>query len=139
MGAAASTSRIVTPLRAGACLRSAPKQPTPILWSHPGKQAIPLGRVNLLGPFGDTSNYHTETLMFEVVDFSELYHVILGWLCYVKFMATPSYAYLKLKIPGPTKVFIVDASMQWALDCEQDNIELTTVAVNATELREFSL
>jgi hypothetical protein len=51
--------------------------------------------------------------MFEVVDFSELYHVILGWLCYVKFMATPSYAYLKLKIPGPTKVFIVDASMQW--------------------------
>jgi hypothetical protein len=77
--------------------------------------------------------------MFEVVDFSELYHIILGWLCYVKFMATPSYAYLKLKIPGPTKVFIVDASMQWALDCEQDNIELATVAVNAAELREFSL
>jgi hypothetical protein len=38
---------------------------------------------------------------FEEVDFSGPYHVILGLSCYVKFMAIPSYAYLKLKIPGP--------------------------------------
>jgi hypothetical protein len=47
------------------------------------------------------SNYRTETLTFEVVNFSGPYHVILGQPCYIKFMDIPSYAYLKLKIPGP--------------------------------------
>jgi hypothetical protein len=41
-------------------------------------------------------------LAFEIVDFSGPYHIILGRPCYIKFMAIPSYAYLKLKIPGPT-------------------------------------
>jgi hypothetical protein len=77
--------------------------------------------------------------MFEVVDFFGPYNVILGWLCYVKFMATPSYAYLKLKIPRPAKVFTVEAKAQWALDCEQDNIEQATTAVAVAELRELSL
>jgi hypothetical protein len=44
----------------------------------PGKQPVPLGRVNLPVAFGDMSNYCTETLTFEAVDFSEPYHVILG-------------------------------------------------------------
>jgi hypothetical protein len=48
-------------------------------------------------------------LAFEVVDFSRPYHVILGWPCFVTFMAIPSYAYLKLKILGPTGVITVEA------------------------------
>jgi hypothetical protein len=72
-----------------------------------GKQSIPLRRVALLVTFGDTSNYLTETLAFEVVDFSEPYHVILGQPCYVKFKAIPNYAYLMLKIPGPIGVITV--------------------------------
>jgi hypothetical protein len=44
-----------------------------------------------------------------VVDFSGLYHVILGQPCYVKFMTIPSYAYLKLKISGPTGIITVEA------------------------------
>jgi hypothetical protein len=44
----------------------------------PGKQSIPLRRITLLVTFGDASNYHTETLAFEVVDFSGPYNVILG-------------------------------------------------------------
>jgi hypothetical protein len=59
--------------------------------------------------FGDTSNYHIETLTFEVVDFSGPYNVILGRTSYVKFMAIPSYAYLKLKIPGPASIINVEA------------------------------
>jgi hypothetical protein len=39
------------------------------------------------------SNYRTELITFEVVHFSRRYHVILGWPCYVKFMAIPTYAY----------------------------------------------
>jgi hypothetical protein len=37
-------------------------------------------------------------LAFEVVDFFRPYHIILGWPCYIKSMAIPSHAYLKLKI-----------------------------------------
>jgi hypothetical protein len=72
-----------------------------------GKQPIPLGQINLPITFGYASNYCIETLTFEVVDFSGPYHIILGWPCYVKFMATPSYTYLKLKILGPTSIIIV--------------------------------
>jgi hypothetical protein len=48
-----------------------------------GKQSVPLGQVTLPVTFGDASTYHTETLTFEVVDFSGPYHVILGRSCYV--------------------------------------------------------
>jgi hypothetical protein len=56
-------------------------------------------------------------LMFEVVDFSGSYHVILG-PCYVKFITIPSYAFLKLKILGPAGVITMEARAQQALDCE---------------------
>jgi hypothetical protein len=84
------------------------------------------------------SNYRTKTIAFEVVDFSGPYDIILGWPCYVKFMAIPSYVYLKLKIPEPTGVITVEAKAQRALDCEQDIIELATAAVATVELRELS-
>jgi hypothetical protein len=96
-----------------------------------GKQFVPLGWVT----FRDVSNYRIEMLAFELVDFSRPYHVILGWPCYVKFMAIPSYAYLKLKIPGPTGITTLEAKTQRTLDCEQDSIELVAMA----ELRELSL
>jgi hypothetical protein len=51
-------------------------------------------------------------------------------------MAIPSYAYLKLKIPGPIGVITVEAKTRWALDGEQGNIELATSVV---DLRELSL
>jgi hypothetical protein len=83
-----------------------------------GKQSAPLGWVNLHVTFHDASNYRTETLAFEVVDFSEPYHVILGQPCYIKFMAIPNYAYLKLKISGLAGVITVEAKTQRALDYE---------------------
>jgi hypothetical protein len=73
-------------------------------------------------------------LAFEVVDFSDPYHVILGRPCYVKFKAIPSYAYLKLKILGPTRVITVEARAQQALDCEQSSIELAAAMVATVEL-----
>jgi hypothetical protein len=89
--------------------------------------------------FRDANNYRTERLIFEVVDFSRPYHVIMGWPCYVKFMAITSYAYLKHKISGPTGIITMEAKAQRALDCEQDNIELAAVAVAAAELKELCL
>jgi hypothetical protein len=57
-----------------------------------------------------SSNYRTEALTFEVVDFSEPYHVILGRLCFVKFMTIPIYTYLKLKITGPAGIITMEAN-----------------------------
>jgi hypothetical protein len=105
----------------------------------PGKQSVPLGWVTLPVTFGDARNYHIETLVFEVVNFSRPYHVILGRPCYAKFMAIPSYAYLKLKTLGPAGVITVEAKMQLALDYEQDNIELAASVVAMAKLRELSL
>jgi hypothetical protein len=44
----------------------------------PGKQSIPLIQVTMPVTFKDASYYYTEMLAFEVVDFSGLYHIILG-------------------------------------------------------------
>jgi hypothetical protein len=87
-----------------------------------GKQSIPLRRVTLPVTFGDTSDYRTEMLAFEVVEFFAPYYIILVQPRYVKFMAIPSYTYLKLKIPGPTRVNTVEAKTHWALVCEQNSI-----------------
>ena len=43
-----------------------------------GKQAIPLGQIDLPITFGDPTNYRMETLTFEVVGFHGTYHAILG-------------------------------------------------------------
>jgi hypothetical protein len=89
--------------------------------------------------FGDVSNYNTETLAFEVVNFSGPYHIILGRPCYVKFMANPSYTYLNLRIHGPIGIIIVEAKTQRALDCEKNNIELAVAAVAMVKVREVCL
>jgi hypothetical protein len=50
-------------------------------------------------------------------------------------MAVRSYAYLKLKILGPTAIITMEAREQRELNCKQDSIE--SVAVD--ELRELNL
>jgi hypothetical protein len=42
------------------------------------KQFVPFRQITLHVTFGDASNYRTEMLAFEVVDFSGPYHIILG-------------------------------------------------------------
>ena len=44
----------------------------------PGKQAMPLGQINLPITFGGLSNYWIEALTFEVVGFHGTYHAIMG-------------------------------------------------------------
>jgi hypothetical protein len=86
--------------------------PHPFYGVVPGNQSMPLRHIKLPTTFRDVSNYRTEMLTFEVVDFFGPYHVILGWPCYIKLMAIPSYAYLKLKIQGPIDIIIVEAKAQ---------------------------
>ena len=67
-------------------------QPTEVLFHgiRPRKETMPLGQIDLPVTFGDSSNYRTETLTFEVVGFHGTYHTILGRPCYEKFMAVPN-------------------------------------------------
>ena len=80
----------------------------------PGKEAVPLGQIDLPITFGDPSNYRIETLTFEVVGFHGIYHSILGRPCYAKFMVVPNYIYLKLKMSGPCGVITIGTSFQRA-------------------------
>ena len=77
-----------------------------------GRRVMPLSTITLSVTFGDQVHYSKETLSFEVVDFEGPYHAILGRPYYAKFMAIPSYAYLKLKMLGPHGVITVTSSFQ---------------------------
>jgi hypothetical protein len=53
-----------------------------------------------------------------VVDFPGMYHALLGWPCFTKFMAIPNYTYLKLKMPSPNGVITVKGSFEQACYCD---------------------
>jgi hypothetical protein len=65
-----------------------------------GKEVVPLRRIRLNVTFGQPENVCKEPLTFEEVDFPDIYHALLGWPCFNKFMVVPNYTYLKLKIPS---------------------------------------
>jgi len=100
----------------------------------PRKQAMPLGLIDLPITFRDSSNYRMETLTFKVVRFHGTYHAILGHPCYVKFMAIPSYTYLKLKMPGPCGVITIGTSFQRAYECEVECCEHAATIIASKEL-----
>ena len=100
----------------------------------PGKQAVPLGQINLPVTFGDLSNYRTETLTFKVVGFHGIYHAILGRPCYEKFIAIPSYTYLKLKMPGLGGVITIGTSFHCTYECKVECCDHAVAIVASKEL-----
>ncbi|XP_025828732.1 uncharacterized protein LOC112903727 [Panicum hallii] len=79
-----------------------------------GMRAYPLGNIDLLVTFGDRSNFGTETLIFEVVEFEVSYHAILRRPCYAMFMAVPNCNYLKPKMQGSNGIITVSGSFEQA-------------------------
>jgi hypothetical protein len=100
----------------------------------PGKQAKPLGQIDLPVTFGDPSNFRMETLTFEVVRFHGTYHAILGCPCCTNFMAVPNYTYLKLKILGPHGVITIGTPFQHPYECDAECCKLTTATIASKEL-----
>jgi hypothetical protein len=101
----------------------------------PGMEALPIGQIDLPVTFGDMRNFRTETLTFEVVGFSGTYHVILGRLAYAKFMATPNYTYLKLKIPSPKGIITVGPTYQCAYECDAECFQFAEAIIRSERLR----
>ncbi|XP_004986987.2 uncharacterized protein LOC101782157 [Setaria italica] len=102
-----------------------------------GKQAVPLGRIDMPVTFSTRANLCTEILTFEVVNFEGSYHAIFGRPCYVKFMVTPNYTYLKLKIPKPHGVITISANHEFTLLCDVKNCKLATHTIRSLEFFEI--
>ena len=94
----------------------------------PGISAQPLGRVNLEVAFGTQSNFRSEYIWFEVVDFQSPYHALFGREAFAKFMARPCYVYLKLKIPGPRGVITINGDKRIAQECEEGDKAIARAA-----------
>jgi hypothetical protein len=86
----------------------------------PGMEALPIGQIDLPVTFGDLRNFRTETLTFEVVGFSGMYHAILNRPAYAKFMVVPNYTCLKLKIPIPKGNITIGTTYQCAFECDAE-------------------
>ena len=69
-----------------------------------------------------------------MVGFPGTFHAILRRPCYAKFMAVPSYTYLKLKMLGPHGVISVGTSFQRAYECEVECCGHATTIVASREL-----
>ncbi|XP_034580880.1 uncharacterized protein [Setaria viridis] len=88
--------------------------------SHPfyrvtkGK-TTPLGKIELPVTFGDRNNFWTVNITFDVVEFDLPYNAILGRPALAKFMAAVHYAYLTLKIPGPSGIISVKTNVKGAV------------------------
>jgi hypothetical protein len=103
------------------------KSTSPFYGIIPGNTAIPLGSVVLLVTFKETrENYRTEYIKFEVTDFETSYHAILGRPAIAKFMATPHYTYLVLKMPSPAGVLSLQGDLKISFNCDTEAVELAT-------------
>ena len=81
----------------------------------PGVEASCTGSVTLEVVFGSPDNFRSEELIFDIVPFRSGYHALLGRTAFAKFDAVLHYAYLKLKLPGPRGVIMVNGNTERSL------------------------
>ena len=81
----------------------------------PGVEAHCTGSITLEVVFGSLDNFRSKELIFDIVPFRSGYHALLGRTAFARFNAVPHYAYLKLKMPGPRGVIIVNGKMDRSL------------------------
>ena len=64
-------------------------------------------------------------------------HALLGRTAFAKFNAVPHYAYLKLKMPGPRRVIMVNGNTRRSLRTEEHTAALAA-EVQSSLSRQFS-
>ena len=90
----------------------------------PGVEARCTGSITLEVVFGSPDNFQSEELIFDIVPFRSGYHALLRWTAFARFNAVPHYAYLKLKMPGPRGVIIVNGNTERSLRTEEHTVAL---------------
>jgi hypothetical protein len=74
-----------------------------------GGEAVQVqGQVQLVVAFGTGENRREEQILFDVVDIPYNYNAIFGRATLNKFEAISHHNYLKLKMPGPAGVIVVN-------------------------------
>jgi hypothetical protein len=63
-------------------------------------------------------------LIFDIAPFRSGYHALLGRTAFVKFNVVPHYAYLKLKMPGPSGVITINNNTECSLQTEEHTAAL---------------
>jgi hypothetical protein len=86
----------------------------------PGSANHSLGKIKVDVCFGDQNNFEREKLEFVVMDWPSQYHAILGRPAFARFMVVPHYAYLVLKIPGPSGVITVKGNFEVSDTCDKE-------------------
>ena len=90
----------------------------------PGVEARCTGSITLEVAFGSPDNFRSKELIFDIVPFRSGYHALLGRTTFARFNAVPHYAYLKLKMPVPRGVIIVNGNMERSLRTEEHTAAL---------------
>ena len=103
----------------------------------PSREARCTGKITLDVVFGTPDNYRSEEITFHVAPFSSGYHALLRRTAFAKFNAVPHYAYLKLKMPGPRGVIIVNGNTERSLRTEEHTAALAA-EVQSSLSRQFS-
>ena len=101
----------------------------------PGVSCEPMGQVRVDVIFGTKENCRVENILFEVVDLSSPYHLLMGRPALHKFMATTHISYLKMKMPGPNGVITVSGNYKRSLECASAGSILAESMVIAEEKR----
>ena len=90
----------------------------------PGIEAYCTGSITLEVVFGSPDNFQSEDLIFDIVPLRSGYHALLRRTVFARFNAVPHYAYLKLKMPGPRDIIIVNGNMERSLHTEEHTASL---------------
>src|SRR3954466_14710874 len=98
-----------------------------------GLSCEPIGRIWVDVLFGNRENCRTEAIEFEVVDLVSSYHALLGRPAMAKFMATTHIAYLKMSLPDPCRVIIVEGYYKRSIACGSAGSSLDESLVIAQE------
>jgi hypothetical protein len=87
----------------------------------PRQTSQPLGQITLAVQFDTADHYHIDYVNFIITDFEGTYHAILGRLALAKFMATPHYVYLILKMPTKKGILSLRGNVLIAYNCLSTN------------------
>lgn len=82
--------------------------------------------------FTIVSNFLTEKVLFDVVDFKTTFNHILGRLT-LKFMVMPNYAYSCLKIPMLNGAIMVRGCMKAVIGCDKKSLDMATKDLDRLE------
>src|ERR1041385_9129831 len=115
------------------------KSGTTIYGVVPSEAAASIGTIKLDVIFGSKRNFARQVLEFEVLDRQSQYHAILGRPAFAQFMAVPQYAYLKLKMPGPSGVVTVHGSFIKSDQCDRDFHEVSDTFGSHLQLEQIAM